>query len=162
MEENYGQGTEKKSNAQEVKDAFRSGTPEDVKESVKKTVEKGVAAVAGALKGVADTAEREDVAGATKSAVRQIGETTKELTKEGQKQFDAMREQVRERKSGAGTTATTLDDLGVPTQGAGLVGGEPALPTSDLGPATQIGDAEGAAGPKPSDKDRRREMGGGL
>lgn len=38
-----------------LRETFRSGTPEEVREKAKETVEKAVAVVAGALRGLADT-----------------------------------------------------------------------------------------------------------
>lgn len=149
---------EKKGNPSEVKEALESGTPHDVKESVKRIVEKGVSAVAGALKGVADSAERENVAGSAKNALHELGETTKELVKEGQKQIASLKGGAKQPRSPP--TGSGFDTLGTPVSDAeatGLASLPPVSPSKDL--ESETTSTQGASPLGKIAKERERERG---
>lgn len=78
-----------------MKEAWRSGDAERVKEEAKKLVEKGVAAVAGALKGFTETSQREEMPQQAAGAVREAGETAKQVTSETQSQVSTVGEQAK-------------------------------------------------------------------
>lgn len=64
-------------NERGFRETFKSGTPDEVRDKVKNVVEKGVAAVAGALRGFSDKAEKEHISESTKGAIHQAGEATR-------------------------------------------------------------------------------------
>lgn len=83
-------------NDKTFKETFKQGSPDEVRDKVKDVVQKGVAAVAGALKGFADTTQKEDVAGSTKSAIHQAGETTRTTVSSVTDEVKNLREPLKE------------------------------------------------------------------
>lgn len=71
-----------------------SGSAEETKEKVREKVAKGVAAVAGALKGFSEEAQKNDLAGSTKDAIQKAGETTRELASATRKEFKETKDAV--------------------------------------------------------------------
>lgn len=94
---------EEKTNAEEsyhpqksLKETFRTGSPDDVRDKVRDAVEKGVAAVAGALKGFADRVEKQDVAGTTKQALHEAGESARSAVSGLSEEAKNLREPLRQ------------------------------------------------------------------
>lgn len=79
-----------------LKETFRSGSPDDVRDKVKDVVQKGIAAVAGALKGFSEEAEREDLPGTTKSAIQKAGETTRSTVSSATEEAKNLKEPLRQ------------------------------------------------------------------
>jgi hypothetical protein len=91
-------------------------SPEEIKERVKQGVEKRVAAVAGALKGFTDQAEKEGLASATKEAIQKVGETTRAVagtaTKELRETKEHLRSQARGGMGGGSASGSVGTDVG--------------------------------------------------
>jgi phage shock protein A len=90
------------------KEVFKQGSPDDVHKKVKDVVQKGVAAVAGALKGFADQTEKNDVAGTTKSAIQQAGETTRTTVSSVTDEVKSLKEPLKEAGQRLSETAKSL------------------------------------------------------
>lgn len=87
-----------------IKETFRSGTPEDVKERVKDTVAKGVAAVAGALKGFNEETQKNRLAEQTREAIQQAGDTTRNVVSSTTEQIEGMKQPLRDAAHKVGST----------------------------------------------------------
>lgn len=117
-EENTQQDQDRsKTTGKSLKETFQSGTPDDVRDRVKDATQKAVAAVAGALKGFADEAERSDVAGTSKNAVHQAGETVRSTASSVTEEAKGLKAPLQEagqklRETAHDITSTARDELG--------------------------------------------------
>lgn len=93
-----------------LKDTFRSGSPEEVRDKVKDTVAKGVAAVAGALRGFSETTKNEDVAGRAKEAIGSAGETASSTISSVAEQAKGLKEPLKDAGQKLSETARDLKD----------------------------------------------------
>lgn len=116
MEENqdYNQGTSSMNNK-----SFRDKSPEEVKDTVKDKVAKGVAAVAGALKGFTEEAQKNDLANSTKEAIQKAGDTTRTLASTAKEEYRSTKETIKPSggslssgSSSSGSTSSSLSDYG--------------------------------------------------
>lgn len=82
---------------------------DDVKQNVKEKVAKGVAAVAGALKGFSEEANKTDLAGSTKQAIQKAGETTRELASAAKSEFRETRDSFKGSGSPSIASASAQD-----------------------------------------------------
>lgn len=89
-------GSESERNMARMREAWRSGSPNEVREATRNLVEKGVAAVAGALRGFADAAQREKMPDEARKAVHQAGETAKAATSEAQNQASQVGQKAKD------------------------------------------------------------------
>lgn len=110
MEEDHtsnmeGSGTEQ---SKSMKETFKSGSPDDVRERVKDVVEKGVAAVAGALRGFNKEVERSEIPEQTKGAIHQAAQTTKSTVASVTEEAKGLKEPLREAGQKLGETAREL------------------------------------------------------
>lgn len=131
MENEDQSNTNYESNANENK-STKSGSAsgaDDVKQRVKESVSKGVAAVAGALKGFSEEAQKHDLAGSTKQAIQKAGETTRQLAGTVTKEFQQTKEHLK--KGGSGTSAMGSTGLGGSELGTGST--ELGSKTTELG-----------------------------
>lgn len=87
-----------------IKETFRTGSPDDVRERVKETVAKGVAAVAGALKGFTEETQKNRLADQTREAIQQAGDTTRNVVASTTEQIEGMKEPLREAAHKVGST----------------------------------------------------------
>lgn len=84
------------SGAKSVRETFRTGSPDDVKERVKEAVAKGVAAVAGALKGFNEQMQQNRVPEKTREAIQRAGETTREAVSSTSEQVKGMKQPLKD------------------------------------------------------------------
>lgn len=145
MEENddYNmQATGSQKSGRSVKETFRSGTPDEVRDKVKEAVEKGVAAVAGALKGFADRTEESKVADTTRNAIHQAGETARSAISSVTEETRGSQEPLREAGQKLRDTARDLKSSAASqfeeTRGA-LSGGQGSA-TAAAGAGTEFPD----------------------
>lgn len=87
-----------------IKETFRMGSPDEVRDRVKETVAKGVAAVAGALKGFTEETQKNRVAEQTRQAIQQAGDTTRNVVSSTTEQISGMKEPLREAAQKVGST----------------------------------------------------------
>ena len=79
-----------------IRETFKEGTPDDVRDRVKEAVQKGVAAVAGALKGFTEQSQKTDMPGTTKGAIHQAGETTRSTVSSVSDEVTNLKEPLKE------------------------------------------------------------------
>lgn len=133
-----------------IKEAFRDGSPDEVRDRVKDAVQKGVAAVAGALKGFTEQTQKNDMPGTTKGAIHQAGETTRSTVSSVGEEVKNLKEPLKEagqKLSGAArdirsTAKDQIDQTKQAVKGSGSsgTGGSGTLGTSGaMGSAGAIG-----------------------
>lgn len=107
-EENTSMGSSQEGSNKSLKETFKSGSPDEVRDRVRDVVEKGVAAVAGALRGFNEETQRSDVAGQTKGAIHQAAETAKSTVSSVTEEAKSLKEPLREAGQKLGETARDL------------------------------------------------------
>lgn len=99
-----------------VKETFRTGSPDEVRERVKEMVQKGVAAVAGALKGFTEESQKGKIAEQTRESIKTLGETTREAVSSTTEQVKNMEEPLKKAgdqiKHTGQTLGSTARDVG--------------------------------------------------
>lgn len=113
-------------------------TPEEVRERVKEAVAKGVAAVAGALKGFTEEAEKHHLADTTRSAIQKAGEATRQVAGTATEEFKKTKEHVKQSARESG-----LAKGGAPATGAGY-GGRPEDATRTASYESRLGGGIGS------------------
>lgn len=93
-----------------LKETFKSGSPDEVRDKVKEVVEKGVAAVAGALRGFNEKARDEKVAEQTQGALHQAGETARKTISGVTEEAKNLKEPIREASTKLRETARDVRD----------------------------------------------------
>jgi hypothetical protein len=76
--------------------SFREASPDEVREMVKEKVAKGIAAVTGALEGFVERSRRGELAGKTRQAIEQAGETGREAISATSEQLSKTGSKVEE------------------------------------------------------------------
>lgn len=111
-EQNTGSSEGSKSSEHErgLKETFKSGSPDEVRDKVKSAVQKGVAAVAGALRGFSEEAERNRMPEAARDAVHQAGETTRSTIASVSDEARGLKEPLKVAGQQLRETATDLKD----------------------------------------------------
>ena len=155
---NSNESSQHKSNAS-LKDTFKSGTPDEVRDRVRDTVEKGVAAVAGALKGFNRETERSKLPEETKGAIHQVAETAKSTVSSVTEEAQGLRQPLKEAGQKLSSTAkdltSTLREQVDETKSA-VKGSKSSYDSSD----SSLGSSSSAIGSSAFDRTSSMGMGG--
>lgn len=106
----YESGMSEHKNDKSLRETFKSGSPDDVRDKVKDVVEKGVAAVAGALRGFSEKAENEKISDTTKGALHQAGETARKTVTGVTEEAKNLQPQIKEASQKLRETARGVRD----------------------------------------------------
>jgi type II secretory pathway pseudopilin PulG len=144
MEDNeMGNSQDSMQNENANRGAGEKRSPEEVKENVKQTVAKGVAAVAGALKGFTEEAEKNKLAQSTKHAIQKAGETTRQVAGTATQEFQKTKEHVKGQAGGTGSPGTGSSTSSVGSSGVtGDSGPQMGMGGSELGAASTVDRAD--------------------
>lgn len=91
-----------------LKETFKHGSPEEVKERFKETVAKGVAAVAGALRGFTEESRKDKLPDQTREAIHHAGETARTAVSSTTEEVEKTRQPLKEASQKLGETARDI------------------------------------------------------
>lgn len=89
-QQGMGHGGQGGPNMQRLKNAWQTGSPDEVRDEVRRMVEKGVAAVAGVVRGFSERAKQEKLPETTGNAIREAGDTARSVVRSTGEQASEM------------------------------------------------------------------------